>query len=393
MSYPIADRISKSISPAVTQMKQKAGQLEAKGIDLIYMLRGEPDFNTPSHIREAATKSLLAGQTHYPPPNGIPGLRQAIADRMLRDFELSLNPDEEIIVTTGATMGIYTAIQAIVDPGDEVIFFDPIYDPYRSVISMTGGVPVSVPAIPEKGHFFVPLDRISKVISQNTKAILVNNPWNPTGSVMALEELHALIELADRHNFILIVDEIYEHLVFEGHQHHCLASISPQARKRTITINSFSKSYAMTGWRLGYNIAPPKLAKAMLSVAHQFSRSATNFVQHAGISALRESQEATQTMVNIYAQRRDYLTRKLSELESANPHPPEGTFFYFVDIRSYGKDSQSISDYLLNQAHVVTIPGSVYGPGGEGYIRLSFAYDETVLEKGMEAIVKALNNL
>lgn len=393
MSYPIADRISKSISPAVTQMKQKAGQLEAKGNELIYLLRGEPDFDTPPHIREAAIKSLQEGETHYPPPNGIPGLRQAIADRMLRDFEMSLNPDEEIIVTTGATMGIYIAIQAIVDPGDEVILFDPIYDPYRSVISMTDGVPVYVPAKSEHGHFFVPIDSISKVISPNTKAILVNNPWNPTGSVMTLEELHAIIELAVQHNLIIIVDEIYEHLVFEEHQHHCLASISPQAKERTITINSFSKSYAMTGWRLGYNIAAPQLTKAMLSVAHQFSRSATNFVQHAGVSALSDSQEATQTMVKTYAQRRDYLTEKLSALESANPHPPEGTFFYFVDVRSYGKDSQSIADYLLNQAHVVTIPGSVYGPGGEGYIRLSFAYDETVLEKGLDAIVPALNNL
>jgi aspartate/methionine/tyrosine aminotransferase len=345
------------------------------------------------HICEAAIKSLQKSDTHYTAPNGIPELRHAIAERMLRDFGMSLNPDEEVIVTSGATMGFYIAIQAIVNPGDEVILLDPVYDPYRSVISMSGGVPIYLPTIPENGHFFVPPESILKAISSNTKAILINNPWNPTGSVMTFEELQTLINIADAHSLILIVDEIYEHLVFEGHQHHCLASISPQARDRTITINSFSKTYAMTGWRLGYNIAPPNLTNAMLRVAHQFSRSATNFVQHAGVSALRESQAATQTMVQTYSQRRDNLTKKLSELKSSDLQPPEGTFFYFVDIRSYGQDSQNISDYLLNQAHVVTIPGNVYGPGGEGYIRLSFAYDETVLEKGVSAIVKALNKL
>lgn len=393
MSYHIAARVSYSSSPAVARIKKKAQQLEAKGIELTYLLRGEPDFNTPTHICKSAINSLEKGDTHYTSPSGLPDLRDAIAERMLLDFGMSVNPDEEIIVTSGATMGIYIALQAIVNPGDEVILLDPVYDPYRSVVSMSGGIPIYVSSKSINGHFTVPPENILSALSPNTKVILINNPWNPTGSVMKLEELNALVNIADTHNLILIVDEIYEKIVFDGHKHHCLASISPRARDRTITINSFSKTYAMTGWRLGYNIAPTHLTKAMLRVAHQFSRSATNFVQHAGISALRESQEAIQTMKQTYSRRRDYVSSILSELKSVGPHPPEGTFFYFVDIRPYGKDSQTISDYLLDQAHVVTVPGNVYGPAGEGFIRLSFAYSEFTLDKGMAAIVRALNKV
>jgi aspartate/methionine/tyrosine aminotransferase len=356
-------------------------------------MRGEPDFDTPAHIRQAAVAALQAGETHYPPVQGLPALRQAIAGRMARDFGLTVDPDEEVLVTTGATMGMYVAVQAVVNLGDEVIIFDPVYDPYPTVIRVTGGVPVRVPTEAHNGHFSASPEAIAAALTGRSKAIILNTPWNPTGTVMTLDDLRALVDLAEAHNLVLIVDEIYEAITFDGHVHHHLAALSPQARARTITVNSFSKTYAMTGWRLGYNIAPPALTRAMLRIAEQFSRSAATFIQHAGAAALNGPQDAVEQMRATYAQRRKFIAASLTQAGLATFNPPEGTFFTLVDIRPFGLDSQSMADYLLEEARLVTIPASVYGPAGEGYIRLSFAYHEDALSQGMEALGEALKRL
>jgi aspartate/methionine/tyrosine aminotransferase len=393
MTVATAARVDKIISPAVTQVREKARRLEAEGLNLTYLMRGEPDFETPAHIRQAAIEALQAGQTQYPPVQGLPLLRQAVAGRMGRDFGLAIDPDAEVLITDGATMGIYTAIQAIIDSGDEVILFDPVYDPYPTVVRMAGGVPVQLSAAGHEGHFAVDSAAIEKAITGRSKAILLNTPWNPTGTVMTRQEMLALVDLAEAHNLALIVDEIYEKLTFDRHIHHNLASLSPAARARTITVNSFSKTYAMTGWRLGYTIAPPDLTQAMLKVGQQFSRSAATFTQLAGVTALNGPQDVVSQMQEVYAQRRTYLTDTLHQAGLSSFYPPEGTFFALLDVRPTGKTSQEMADYLLETARVVTIPASVYGPGGEGYVRLSFACSDEALRAGMEAVVKALQAL
>ncbi len=389
----LASRLSKIKPPAVAQMQKKAHQLEAQGIQLTYLMRGEPDFNTPVHICEAAYEALLAGHTQYSPPQGTLELRRAVAERMIRDFGLSFEPETEIIITTGATMGIYLAIHALIDPGDEVIVPDPIYDPYSTIIQMAGGVPVRVPSNYLSGHFSIPIDVVEAKLTKRTKAILINNPWNPTGSVMTRSELLELADLCETNNLIIISDEIYENIIFGSHSHINLASISPYARKRTILVNSFSKTYAMTGWRLGYNLAPPEMTKAMLQISQQLNRSASTFIQYAGTAAIQGSQEEVISMVDTYTSRRELITQMVSKIDRITFHPPEGTFFALFDIRPYGLDSQNMADFLLEQAKVVVVPGSVYGSEGEGFIRLSFAYSENTLRRGLENIIGALDEL
>ncbi|HBY98218.1 MAG: pyridoxal phosphate-dependent aminotransferase [Ardenticatenaceae bacterium] len=389
----VASRVSAAAASAVSEMLHKARQLEAEGQKLVYLMRGEPDFDTPAHIREAAGAALQAGQTHYPPIQGLPELRRAVADRVQRDFGLALDPDVEVLVTTGATMGLYVALMATIEPGDEVLIPDPIYDPYPTIVRMASGVPVRVPTQANSGgHFSATAEVIEAAVTARTKAILINNPWNPTGTVMTREELERLSELARARDLLLIVDEIYEKLVFAGHAHTSLAALSPEARQRTITVNSLSKTYAMTGWRVGYNIAPPSITRAMLRIAEQFSRSASTFVQAAATRALNGPQEPVDHMMQTYARRRELLGR-LFRKAGLPVNLPEGTFFLFADIRSFGRSSAELCKHLLQTAHVVTMPGSAYGPGGEGYIRLSFAYDETSLIQGVEAITRGLEQV
>lgn len=389
----IAARIAYTRPPAVAKIQDRASRLEAEGIKLKWLLRGEPDFDTPAHIRQAAIEALQSGKTHYPPIQGIPELRRAVADRMWRDFAMLVDPQTEVIITTGATMGLYIAIQAVLNPGDEVIIPDPVYDPYPTVIKMAGGAPVRVAAQAHEGHFMIARETIEAALTNKTKAILVNNPWNPAASVMTREELHDLIEVAEAHNLILFVDEIYEKIIFGKFIHINLASLSPQARVRTITINSFSKTYAMTGWRLGYNVAPRHLTQAMLRISQQLSRSAATFIQYAGVAALEGPLDSVTSMVNTYKQRRDLITQGLGGIRGMSFFPPEGTFFVMLDVRSFMEDSESMADYLLDQARVVTVPGNVYGQHGEGYIRLSFACDEETLNQAIEGMVKTLERL
>ena len=389
----IAARVSRMAPPAVGQVRLKAKQLEKEGWSLVYLMRGEPDFDTPAHICGAAVEALRTGQTHYSPTRGIPELRSAVASRMLRDFGEEVDPDGEVLITDGASMGLFLATQAVIDVGDEVILFNPVYDPYPSVVRMAGGVPVSVVAEEKNGHFTASVHAIERALTKRTRAILLNNPWNPTGTVLAEDEIRDLVSLAEAYDLVLIADEIYEKIVFDGRTQVQLASVSPQARRRTITVNSFSKTYAMTGWRLGYNIAPPALTEAMLRISQQCSRSATTFVQFAGVAALNGPQDAVDLMIQTYEHRRDLVTQILEGTAGLAVHPPEGTFFFLVDMRQFGMNSQDMAQYLLEHARVVTVPGGVYGSAAEGYIRLSFAYSEDSLRRGCSAIVRALEHL
>jgi aspartate aminotransferase len=387
---PVATRIAGIKPPAVSALLEQASAIEAGGTQLTYLLRGEPDFDTPAHICAAATEALQLGHTHYPPARGIRQLRRAVADRMQRDFGSSFDADAEILVTAGATEGMYIALHAVVESGDEVILFEPGYDPYPSAVRLAGGVPVLVAAQNRGGRMTFHPDDVIRALTRKTKAMVLCNPWNPTGTVMTRPELATLVDIATAHDLVLIADEIYEKIVFDGVPHINLASMSREARARTITVNSFSKSYAMTGWRIGYNLAPSALTQAMLRVQQQLSRSAATFVQHAGTAALNGPQEAVSAMLQQYKARRQVIIDAFSQDNRFELCSPQGTFFAFLSIRQFGMSSEAMAHYLMEHARVVTVPGSVYGPSGEGHIRLSFACNEGVLRQGVEAIVDGL---
>ncbi len=320
-------------------------------------------------------------------------MRRAISRRMKNDHGLAYDPADEILITTGATMGVYVAVLSVVDPGDEVLIFDPVYDPYPTVVRMAGGVPVRLEAVERDGHFSVSSRSLRRALTQRTSAIIINNPWNPTGTVMTLDELMGLAELAEEHDLVLISDEIYEKVTYDDRVHVPLASVSPEARDRTITLNSFSKTYAMTGWRLGYNLAPPSLTEAMLAISSQMSRSAATFIQAAGVAALDGSQQEVGKMVTDYQSRRRLVSESFRDAGLTGFSPPEGTFFAFVDVRPYGMSSDEMTEHLMQTAGVVTLPGSAYGSAGEGFIRLSFAYSEETVREGITRIATALARL
>lgn len=388
----ISQRLQHCLPPAVARIQEKAANLRSEDKRLVSLLRGEPDFDTPEHIKMAAWEALAGGETHYPPASGVLALREAISRRMQRDFGLQVDPQREILVTSGATEGIYLALQASLNPGDEVILFDPLYDAYHSPVLLAGGVPIRAPAVFQEGRFTISAEAIEQVLTSRTRAIILNNPWNPTGAVLNTSELEVIAEIASRHNLLLISDEIYEAIIFDGLKHRCLLTVSEEVRSRTVLVNSFSKTYAMTGWRLGYTIAPPSLTQAMLRISQQFSRSAATFVQHAGVAALDGPQSPVAHMVSSYTRRRDLVTRLLLE-GGLHASPPQGTFFYFVDIRHLGISSDELANHLLEGAGVITVPGTAYGPSGEGFLRLSFAVSESDLVEGIDRIHAAVSKL
>ena len=394
MTQPgIAARVDRLTPPIVAEMNRRARVLEATGVSLIRLVRGEPDFDTPQRIRQAATEALARGETHYPPIPGIPELRAAVAEKLARDNDLQVDAGTEVLITTGATMGLYLALLATVNPGDEVLLPDPVYDAYRGIIGLANGSPVAVPAERDGDHFALPVAALAVRITSRSKVVLLNTPSNPTGSVMRREELEAIADQALRHNLTLIVDEVYEKIIFDERPHVSLASLDDEVRARTITVNSFSKPYAMTGWRLGYNVAPQDLVGSMLRICQQSSRGPATFVQWAGVEALRGPQDEVRAMAQEYTRRRTLMAEGLAKIAGARACVPEGTFFVFVDMRAFGLDSMELATYLLNEAHVVTTPGHAYGTRGEGYIRLSFAASAEAIEEGLERVKEALERL
>lgn len=389
----VSDRVSNLRSPVVAQMLQRARALQDAGASLITLGRGEPDFDTPERICRAAVRALQRGETHYPAIQGIPELRVAVAEKLARENGLCVDPATEVLITTGGTMGLYLALMATVSPGDEVLLPDPIYDAYRGAIGLAGGRPVPVPSERAGDHFAVPVDTLRTHITSHSKALLLNTPWNPTGSVVTKSELESVGDLASEHNLFIIVDEVYENIVFEGHTHVSLAALAEELKSRTITVNSFSKTYAMTGWRLGYNVASEDLVSAMTRVYQQSSRGPVTFVQWAGVEALRGPQSGVQLMAQEYTRRRALLMEGLSDIAGVRTCVPEGTFFALVDIRDFGVSSLELADHLLNEGHLITIPGEAYGSLGEGHIRLSFAVSQDAILEGLARMSEALKRL
>lgn len=386
-------RSSLLTSTAINTTMAEVRQLWAKGEPVISLMRGEPDFRTPQHIIDACTSALASGRTSYPDNRGEKGLRDAVALKLARDNGLTFDPATDILVTTGATLGIQTALMAVIADGDGVLLPDPIYDAYQSPIRLAGGViqPVRAPIM--ENRFVLTREALEAAVTPTSRVLVLNTPWNPVGTVFRDIELWDIADFVLRHDLVLLSDEIYEAIVYDDCRHVSPASLSPDIAARTILINSLSKTYAMTGWRVGYCAGPAPLISAMLLVLQQSSRGPATFVQDAAAVALSHPQDCVEEMRREYTRRREQVSKTLSGLPHARVLAPEGGFFAMIDVRASGMPSDEIRRHLLYNHQVAVVHGSAYGPGGEGTLRVSFASGGDTLADGLDRLAQGLSRL
>jgi len=355
--------------------------------DLIALARGDPDLSTPLHIVEAAKQALDQGYTHYTHWAGMPELRKTIADKLWRDNSIRVDPETEVLVTTGAQEAVFLVCLALLDPGDEILVPDPHYMTYDTAIALAGAKAVLVPTF-EKDDFEVQPEEIVRHITTKTKAVLLVSPNNPTGGIIRPETVREIAALAEKHNFIVISDEIYEKFIYDDVQLLSIASL-PGMRERTVTINGFSKTYAMTGWRIGYLAAPAGFIRALEAIKHTVSICAPAVSQAAALAALTGPQDCIQEALATYAERRLVLMKGLDELGLSYGRP-HGTFYIFASVAATGLSSMDFAITLLQKAQVLVLPGSSFGPNGEGFVRFSLVAPVPRLEEAIERMKLAL---
>jgi aspartate aminotransferase len=387
------ERVAAVTPTAVNSILAEVRQLQQQGRTLVSLMRGEPDLPTPPHIVEAAITALRNGRTGYPDNRGEPALRNAVAEKLTRDNGITYDPASEILVTTGATLGIYTALGAILNDGDEVLLPDPVYDAYLSPIRLAGGRPRAIPASVENGRFLLDRASLETAWTPSCRAILLNTPWNPVGTVLTRSEIQTIGAFALERDLILLSDEIYETILYGRAVHVSPAALSTELRDRTILINSLSKTYAMTGWRCGYCAAPAAMIRTMLLVLQQSSRGPATFVQDAAAAALTGPQDCVTEMAAEYSRRRDRVIAALEGAGGCRILPPEGGFFAMADVSSLQLPSDEVRRRLLHDAGVVVAHGSAYGPRGEGLLRVSFASGGDTLDRGLAALREGLEGI
>ena len=397
VSALLARRASQSDEGAIVRMSQRARELRAKGQDIASLTLGEPDFDTPAHIQTAAADAMKKGLTHYSPVAGILELRQALA-RKLKDENGLDYAASEIVITNGAKQAIGNAVFALIEPGDEVILLSPYWVSYEITIRLAGGVPVIIKAGVEE-DFKVPPERIATALTDRTKLIILNSPNNPTGAVWSEAELSALAEVVKSHPRLMVLsDEIYEYILFDGKMT-SFAAI-PAMRERTVTVNGFSKSFAMTGWRLGYAAGPAPLAQAMARLQSGFTAGANSFVQHAALTALSAPRDDVEQMRRRYEARRDMVVTALARLPELRLAPIPATFYAFPNVGAFlGRKAgnhvmdsvETLCDWLLEENGVATVPGSAFGD--PNCIRLSFATGEAELARALDRFTSGLARL
>jgi aspartate aminotransferase len=392
-AIPIAGRISALRPTAVNAIMQQVRELQAQGKSLISLMRGEPDMPTPAHIVDACDRAMRGGRTGYPDNRGEKAFREAVALKLQRDNGLTFDPATEILATSGATFGIYAALEVLVSEGDEVLLPDPIYDAYQSPIRMCGGHVKPVPSEIRGGRFILTEEALEKAWSPASRVLLLNTPWNPVGTVLTREELAAIARFCERRNVVLISDEIYEAIVYGGHKHVSPLTAAPGLRERCVLVNSLSKTYSMTGWRVGYCAAPKALADAMLLVLAQSSRGPATFIQDAATEALAGSQQCVAQMREEYARRLEQVLHGLAGIPRVEILRPEGGFFAMADVRALKLPSDEIRKRLLHEHGLVVIHGAAYGPGGEGTLRVSFASGGENLAKGLARLREGLTRI
>jgi len=376
----LAARVSQ-LTPSLTlAIDSKAKALRAEGVEVYSFGAGEPDFDTPDHIKAAATAALEAGFTKYTPSSGIPELRSAISEKFKRDNGLDYKPSE-IIVSNGAKQSCFNAIMAVCGEGDEVIIPAPYWLSYPDMVRLAGAEPVIVQTTQENDWKMTP-QQFEEAMSPRTKMVIINSPGNPTGSVYTRDELRALVEVAADEEIMILSDEIYESLTYDGAEHVSVASLTPEAKDLTITVNGFSKAYAMTGWRLGYLGAPEKIAKAIDSMQSHATSGPCSFAQKGGLAALTGSQQCVADMREEFNIRREYMYERLSAMHNVTAVKPKGAFYMLADISKLGMTSTNFADRLLSKASVAVVPGIAFGD--DRVVRLSYATGLDVIKPGLD---------
>lgn len=389
----LSSRLQKLQPPATIAMTQKAREYKQQGNDVISLSIGEPDFDTPDFVKEAAKKAIDENYSHYPPISGYPELKAAIIHKFKRDNNLEYKPSQ-IVVSTGAKQSIYNTFQVIIDDGDEVIIPIPYWVTYADIVELAGGIPILVETSIEN-DFKASAEMIEKAITPKTKAIIYSSPCNPSGSVYTFDELKEIAQLVQKHDLIVISDEIYEHIVY-GQKSVSIASF-PEAYDRTVTINGLSKAYAMTGWRIGYIGAPEWIAKACDTLQSQVTSGANSIAQRAAIAALNADPSETHYMIEAFAKRRELMMDLAKEIPGFKVSEPKGAFYLFPDVSElFGKtfqgitinNSDDLANLILDKAYVSTVPGSAFGI--DNCLRISYAASEENLTEAMRRIKELL---
>ncbi len=378
----LAGRMARLGTETAFDVLIKARSLEAQGKDVIHLEIGEPDFDTPSNIVDAAVKALREGHTHYTPSPGIPELRQAIAEEIASTRGIEVDPDE-VVVTPGAKPIMFFALLALAEEGDEVIYPDPGFPIYQSVINFVGAKPVPLPLREELGFRF-DMDELRAKVNSHTKMLIINSPHNPTGGVLSEDDLKTIADLAKDSGFMILSDEVYSRIIYEG-KHASIASL-PGMKELTIILEGFSKTYAMTGWRLGYGVMPVELAGQISRLMTNSNSCTAAFTQWAGIEALRGPQDASEEMVEAFRERRDAVVAGLNGIPGIRCFLPKGAFYVFPNVEGVGMDGDRFADHLLNEAGVALLSGTAFGACGEGFLRISYANSMENLKRAVARI-------
>jgi aspartate/methionine/tyrosine aminotransferase len=390
MSSILADRMAVLGTETAFEVLARAKALERQGKNIIHLEIGEPDFDTPQNIKEAAVKALYAGYTHYVPAAGIPELREAIAEYISKTREIPVDP-EEVVVTPGAKPIIFLTILACVNPGEEVLYPNPGFPIYESVIKFVGAKPVPIP-LKEENDFRIDHEYVKEKITEKTKMIILNSPENPTGGVLTRDDLKLIADcIAERDDLIVLSDEIYSRIIYEG-SHESIASL-PGMKEKTVILDGFSKTYAMTGWRLGYGVMRKDLAEKITQLMINSNSCTCAFIQMAGIEALKGPQDSVDRMVAEFRKRREIIVEGLNRIKGVTCKKPKGAFYVFPNITGTGMRSKELSDYLLNEVGVAVLPGTSFGNYGEGYLRISFANSVENIKEALRRIEAALEKL
>ncbi|MDQ6694649.1 MAG: pyridoxal phosphate-dependent aminotransferase [Chloroflexota bacterium] len=389
MKLRLADRMYRLGTETAFEVAARARALEAQGKPIIHLEIGEPDFDTPTHVRQAACEALEQGYTHYSGSTGIEELRTAIAAYAGKLRGLKFDP-ANVVVTPGAKPIMFYTIMALIEPGDEVIYPNPGFPIYESMINFLGGVAVPL-QLSEKRNFRFDLGELANKISSKTRLIIINSPQNPTGGVLTYDDLKTIAEIAVKNDLMVLADEIYSEIIYEG-QHHSILNF-PGMAERTILLDGFSKTYAMTGWRMGYGIFPAEMVPHISRLIINSVSCTSTFSQRAAVAALTGPRDEVDHMLQAFTTRRELVYEGLNKIPGLRCNRPDGAFYAFPNITGTGMSSRSYADYLLNDADVAVLPGTSFGEFGEGFIRISFANSEKNLQEAMQRIEAANRKL
>jgi aspartate aminotransferase len=385
----LASRVNQ-VTPSLTlAIDSLAKEMKRNGEDVCSFSAGEPDFDTPTHIKAAAKKALDEGKTRYGPAAGEPGLRKAIAEKLLRDNQLAYNADN-VIVTNGGKQSLYNLIMALIEAGDEVIIPAPYWLSYPEMVTLAGGTSVIVNTSLEN-HYKITPEQLEAAITPKTKLFVFNSPSNPTGIVYTPEEIAALAKIVVEKDILVVSDEIYEKILYDGAIHRSIASFGPEIFQRSIISNGFAKAFSMTGWRVGYIAGPVEIVKAMTKIQGHSTSNVCTFAQYGAIAALESPQDCIEEMVKAFSDRRQYILERVRSLPGLNCPTPNGAFYVFIDISQTGLKSRDFCHKLLETQKVAAIPGIAFG--ADDCIRLSYATDLKTIEKGFDRIDQFISTL